>query len=87
MPTAKHLLVIASLSLLGNAALAAGPETAGGFQIGVLTCNSQPGTQKNLIIASKVAVDCTLKYNNGNLEHYVGETGIGVGVRAIASTY
>ena len=37
----------------------------GGFQIGVLTCLSNPETQKNRVIASKVAVDCELKYNGG----------------------
>jgi hypothetical protein len=84
MHAAKHLVVIASLSLLGTAAIAADPaatpETKGGFQIGVLTCTSNPDTQKNRIINSKVEVDCELKYNNGKHERYVGETGIGVGL-------
>ncbi|WP_295449295.1 DUF992 domain-containing protein [uncultured Thiodictyon sp.] len=80
MNVVKHLVVAASLSLLGSAALAADPATPGGFEIGVLTCTSDAGTQENRIINSKVQVSCILKYNKGKQERYVGETGIGVGL-------
>jgi hypothetical protein len=79
MQTPRHLVLIASISLFTTTALAEEPTT-GGFQIGVLTCLSNPETQKNRLVASKVAVDCELKYNNGKVERYVGETGIRLGV-------
>lgn len=60
----RGLVLFVSASLLAGAAIAEEP-TKGGFQIGVLTCVSNPGTQQNLIVASKVAVKCDLAYNNG----------------------
>ncbi len=75
----RGLVLFVSASLLAGAVIAEEP-TKGGFQIGVLTCVSTPGTQTNLIVASKVAVDCDLTYNNGKMEHYVGETGIRLGI-------
>jgi hypothetical protein len=80
MNAVSNLVVVASLSLLGNAAIAADPPTTGGFVIGTLTCTSDPSTQENRIINSKVQVTCELKYNKGQKERYVGETGIGVGL-------
>jgi hypothetical protein len=79
MQNPRGLILFVFASLLAGAAIAEEPTT-GGFQIGVLTCVSKPGTQKNLIVASKVAVDCDLSYNNGKVERYVGETGIGLGI-------
>lgn len=80
----EYIIATVSLTLLGHAVIAADSEPAadakGGFAIGVLTCMSDPETQKNLVVASKVAVACELKYNNGKLERYVGETGIGLGL-------
>ncbi len=80
MNTVKHLACALTLLLPVTAAMAAGSETNGGFQLGILTCTSNPDTQKNRIINSKVDVNCELKYNNGKLERYVGESGIGVGI-------
>lgn len=79
----KHRLLVVVAGLALAAAYGVGAEeepTEGGFEIGVLTCTSDPETQKNLLVSSSVAVDCELKYNNGQVEHYTGKTGVGVGL-------
>jgi hypothetical protein len=55
----------------------AGPD---GFQVGVLTCTSAPTSQKNLVVASSVELDCELQYNNGKVDHYSGKSGIAAGL-------
>jgi len=69
-----RLLILATAMSLAaiNPILAEEKSAKGGFQIGVLTCTSDPETQKNLIVSSSVKVDCELKYNNGNVDHYTG---------------
>jgi hypothetical protein len=79
MKTTARLTLFACASLLAGATLAE-ETTTGGFQIGILTCVSNPETQQNRLVRSKVEVDCELKYNNGKLERYIGESGISVGV-------
>lgn len=51
----------------------------GGMQVGVLECKVVPGSRVNLLIRSTADVDCTFN-NNGTVERYVGETGIGLGL-------
>ncbi len=77
-----QLLIIATTASLAAAQhiIAEEEPTKGGFEIGVLTCISDPETQKNLIVSSSVMVDCELKYNNGKVERYTGKTGVGVGL-------
>jgi hypothetical protein len=50
-----------------------------GLQIGVLQCSVVPGTRVNLIIRSTADVVCQFN-NNGTIEKYKGETGIGLGL-------
>lgn len=52
---------------------------AGGMQVGVLECTVVPGSRVNLLIRSTADVNCTFD-NKGTVEHYVGETGIGLGL-------
>ncbi|MBI2585228.1 MAG: DUF992 domain-containing protein [Rhodospirillales bacterium] len=51
----------------------------GGVQIGVLSCNSVPGTQRDLLVHSTVGVTCVFD-GPGGQERYKGSTGIGLGV-------
>lgn len=60
-------------------AVVPGPAQAQDSRIGVLTCNSIPGTRVNLIIRSTTDVHCEFKHDNGRVEHYLGETGIALG--------
>ncbi|OGT72740.1 MAG: hypothetical protein A3I78_07770 [Gammaproteobacteria bacterium RIFCSPLOWO2_02_FULL_56_15] len=51
----------------------------GGVQVGVLECKVVPGSRVNLLVRSTADVECT--YNNqGTVERYAGETGIGLGL-------
>lgn len=72
------LLSVVIASVLGMAAnLAVAEET--GVQAGVLECTTVPGSRVNLIIRSTADVKC--EYNNqGTVERYRGETGIGLGL-------
>ena len=77
----KEILIAAmTLSLLAGGAFAEEEKAKGGFQLGILTCTSDPGTQKNLVLHSNVKVNCELQYNNGKVERYVGESGIAAGL-------
>jgi hypothetical protein len=51
----------------------------GGVQLGVLECHVVAGSRLNLIIRSTADVECTYN-NNGTIERYVGESGIGLGL-------
>ena len=78
MTNVKRILisiVAASACLLGPTAQA---EQA--IEVGVLTCDTVPGTGYNLIIRSTVDVTCTFTGSSGFEENYRGETGIGLGV-------
>jgi len=67
-------------SLLAAIPAYAGNSTAG-TKIGVLTCNSVPGSGLNLLIHSTVDLKCKFESTDGSgTEHYVGETGIGLGI-------
>lgn len=64
-----------ALLLVSNSTIA---EEAG-LQAGVLECKTVPGSRVNLIIRSTADVTC--EYNNqGTIEKYIGETGIGLGL-------
>jgi hypothetical protein len=77
----KQILLMVTITTLA----ATGPTLAeeaspGGFQVGILTCSSTPESQKNLIVASSVALDCELKYNDGEVDYYSGKSGIAAGL-------
>ena len=67
-------------SLLAAVPAYAGNSTAG-TKIGVLTCDSVPGSGLNLLIHSTVDVKCKFESTDGSgVEHYIGETGVGLGI-------
>ena len=51
----------------------------GGLGVGVLTCSVVPGTRLNLLIRSTADVKCVYA-KGGEIEEYVGETGIALGL-------
>jgi len=58
----------------------AGNSTAG-TKIGILTCKTVPSSGVNLLIHSTVDITCRFESTDGSgVEHYVGETGIGLGI-------
>jgi len=68
----------ASVSFLAAPVPAAAEQA--GIEIGILTCETVPGTRFNLIVRSTVDVECVFKGSQGGEEHYRGETGIGLGI-------
>jgi len=54
-------------------------ETSAGARIGVLTCKTVPGSGFSLIVHSTEDVKCAFKSTSGGIEHYKGETGVGLG--------
>jgi len=66
------------LGLIITAAVPASAQNAG-VEVGLLTCESVPGSGLNLIITSSVDVLCEFKTPAGS-EFYKGETGIGLGI-------
>jgi len=71
------LLIAVALIVPGvvRHAAAQGP----GLKIGVLTCETIPGTRRNLIIHSTVGLDCQFDTPDGS-EKYRGESGIALGL-------
>jgi len=76
----RHAL-LAVLASLGLSFVATPPPALaqGGVEVGILTCESVPGTRINLLIHSTVSVNCEFS-NTAGKERYRGETGIGLGV-------
>lgn len=50
-----------------------------GLEVGILKCTVVPGSRVNLLIRSTADVECEFN-NNGTVEKYKGETGIGLGL-------
>ena len=74
------LLMVTITTLAATGPTIAEEASPGGFQVGILTCTSTPDSQKNLIVASSVELDCELKYNNGKVDHYSGKSGVAAGL-------
>lgn len=55
-------------------------EAESGVEIGTLSCESVPGSGLNLIVHSTVDIKCTFTGTDGSVEHYKGETGVGLGI-------
>ena len=75
----QTMIAATALSLVAGLSFAE-EEVPGGFELGVLTCVSDPDTQRNLIVNSKVKVDCEVEYATGATDLYVGESGIAAGI-------
>ena len=77
MTIAKYISTVLTTLLL--TAVYGQAFAAGGVQVGVLECKVVPNSRVNLLIHSTADVECTFN-NNGTVEHYIGETGIGLGL-------
>jgi uncharacterized protein DUF992 len=73
----SHLFCVAVVATFCQSVMAA--DSDGGLQVGVLKCSVVPGSRVNLIIRSTADVVCEFN-NNGTIEKYKGETGIGLGL-------
>jgi len=77
----KTVFSLAALALAGSMATAAvAAETSAGAKIGVMSCDTVPNTGFTLLIHSTVGVKCVFKSSQGVVEHYKGETGVGLGI-------
>lgn len=76
------LILVAGLSFF----LIGAPQgfAADGIKVGTLVINSVPGTRSGLLISSSVDVTAVFTDTKGNKEHYVGETGIKLGINLSA---
>lgn len=79
-PLIAAMALVPAMALVTSGVTAEEEQAKGGFKLGVLTCQSDPDTQKNLVVHSSVQVSCELKYNNGKVEHYTGKSGVAAGV-------
>ncbi len=68
--------LLATVAMVPMQALA---ETPAGGRIGALTCKTVPDSGVSLIIHSTENVTCEFKSTSGGVEHYKGETGVGLG--------
>ncbi len=80
----KQILLSLGLALMASLLITipayAGNSTAG-TKIGILTCKTVPDSGVNLLIHSTVDITCRFESTDGSgVEHYVGETGIGLGI-------
>lgn len=74
----KLVTALACGILLGTAANSQAAET--GVGVGTLNCHSVPDSGFNLIVHSTVDIKCVFVAADGSVEHYKGETGIGLGI-------
>ena len=77
--TIKSITAVALASIFLTGAPLAQAEEEAGLQVGILKCKTVPGSRVNLIIRSTSDVECEYD-NQGTVEKYVGETGIGFGL-------
>ena len=72
------LSLLVTVFVLGSSQMAFAGDP--GVKVGLLTCESIPGSGLNLIIHSTVDIKCQFKGVDGTVERYKGETGIGLGI-------
>ena len=73
--------ILAGLAMAALLSLApAHSSDDSGVEVGILTCNTVPGTRINLLIHSTADIECEFKESDGTVEAYKGETGIGFGI-------
>jgi len=75
----KYVLSAALLVAVPMMPMQASAETSTGARIGALTCKTVPDSGVSLIIHSTENVTCEFKSTSGGVEHYRGETGVGLG--------
>ncbi len=71
--------MIAAMMLAFASSQAPAAEEAG-FNAGIVTCKTIPGTTVNLLIHSSTQLNCTFERAEGGTENYAGESGIGLGL-------
>jgi hypothetical protein len=71
---------VAPLLLAAGVGSFAVQPVSAAVEVGLLTCESVPGTRLNLLIRSTVDVRCVFERADGTKEHYKGETGIALGL-------
>ncbi len=71
--------MIAAVMLAFASRQAPAAEEAG-FNAGIVTCKTIPGTTVNLLIHSSTHLNCTFERADGGTEHYAGESSIGLGL-------
>ncbi|MDX8414547.1 MAG: DUF992 domain-containing protein [Mariprofundales bacterium] len=79
----KSIFSLAALALAGSMSMATSAvaaETSTGAKIGVMNCDTIPNSGFTLLIHSTVGVKCVFKSSQGIVEHYKGETGVGLGI-------
>jgi len=77
--TAAAAAILAASIGMNSAALAG--ESTAGTKVGVLTCDTIPGSGLNLLIHSTVDIKCHFDATDrSGTENYIGETGIGLGL-------
>jgi len=77
--TVKYVLGGALLAAVPMLPMQASAETSAGARIGALTCKTVPDSGVSLIVHSTENVTCEFKSTSGGVEHYKGETGVGLG--------
>lgn len=65
---------------LAASAVSARAGQEAGHEVGILTCHTVPDSRINLVVHSRADIECEFKESDGTVEHYTGQTGIGVGV-------
>lgn len=73
----KTKILLAAGLLAAALPFAANADSA---RVGVLTCETVPGTRVNLIVRSTTDVKCEFKDSQGRSEKYKGESGIALGL-------
>ncbi len=71
--------MIAAVMLAFASSQAPAAEEAG-FNAGIVTCKTIPGTTVSLVIHSSTQLNCTFERAEGSTENYAGESGIGLGL-------
>ena len=75
------VILISLVALFSLSFQAQAGETPRGVKVGVLTCVTLPNTGVSLIIHSTTNVKCSFSATGGGgIEHYIGETGVGLGI-------
>ncbi len=73
--------MVAAMAMLAPQIASASDKSTAGGKVGVLTCKTVKGSGFSLLIHSTQNITCELRSTTGGaVEHYKGETGIGLGI-------
>ena len=74
------IIILTITAALLSAPLHADEPKNNGVKLGIMKCQSVPGTAESKIVSSSVKVNCQMTYSNGKQEAYTGETGVKAGI-------